>query len=124
MCPMGRFLQAMLIKADVDKLVAKLKDMVQKADAEKEVTAAMLKKSARCKAPTCCGLRRTQARDRTIWNTSNPCILWRACCDCACAVAPRRPVSGPSRMLFALAGFVGDNFAKSPCSHRRTSKTA
>ena len=38
-----------MTEAQVDALVAKLKDMVKEADAKYEVTVAMLKRSARCK---------------------------------------------------------------------------
>ena len=42
--------QAKLGEAQVDALVAKLTEMVAKADAKYEVTLPMLKRSARCKA--------------------------------------------------------------------------
>ena len=41
--------QAKLTSVQVDALVAKLNDMVEKADAKYEVTVDMLKRSARCK---------------------------------------------------------------------------
>ena len=42
--------QVKLTDTKIDMLVAKMKDMVGKADAKYEVTLAMLKRSARCKA--------------------------------------------------------------------------
>jgi hypothetical protein len=47
------WLQVILTKAQGDALAAKLKAMVKKADAGFEVTADMLKRSARCKASFC-----------------------------------------------------------------------
>jgi hypothetical protein len=42
--------QVLLTKAQTDGLIKKLKSMVKKADAQYEVTVAMLKRSSRCKA--------------------------------------------------------------------------
>lgn len=41
--------QVALTKQKVDSMVSKLKSMVKKADAKKEITVAMLKTKTRCK---------------------------------------------------------------------------
>ena len=58
--PQGR--KPLLTKEMVDKLEVKLESLIQKADSRYEVTVAMLKRSARCKAGTRTILRRLHER--------------------------------------------------------------